>query len=94
VAAGTPGSPGSPDRPIAVTPPTVVGCAAKDGRPPGWEAGCGGASLLTGVLVPRVLGQGSRNGRTSLRSSARQVPINAQAKAAPASHATVTRVFP
>ena len=81
------GRPGRPGRPIAGAPPMVIGCAAKDGRPPGWEAACGGASSLTGVRVPCVLGQASRNGRTSLRSSARQVPISAQARAAPASHA-------
>ena len=94
VPAGRPGRPARPGRAIAGPPPTVVGWAAKEGRPPGCVAGSGGASWLEGVGLPCVLGQTPRKGRTSLRSSARQVPISAQARAAPASHARVTRVFP
>jgi hypothetical protein len=94
VPAGRPGRPARPGRAIAGPPPTVVGWAAKDGRPSGCVAGSGGASWLEGVGLPCVLGQASRKGRTSLRSSARQVPISAHARAAPASHARVTRVFP
>ena len=85
---------GRPGRPIAGAPAIVVGCAANEGRPAGWEAACGGASRLTGVRGPCALGQASRKGRMSLRSSARQVPISAKAMIAPESHARVARVRP
>ena len=72
----------------------MIGCEVSDGLPEGWVAAGGGASSLTGVRVPCVLGQASRKGRMSLRRSARHVPMSAQATSAPASHATVTLVCP
>ena len=85
---------GRPGRPIAGAPPIVIGCEVSDGLPEGWVAAGDGASSLTGVRVPCVLGQASRKGRMSLRRSARHVPISAQATSAPASQATVTLVCP
>ena len=59
---------GRPGRPIAGAPPIVVGCAAKDGRPAGCEAGCGGASWLTGVREPARWAR--RRGRAGCRCAA------------------------
>jgi hypothetical protein len=94
VVSGSPpsiGRPGSPGRPVAARGESAPGDPSVDWAACRWS---GGASSVTWVGEPCVLGQAPWNGRTSLRSTARQVPMSAHAIIAPASHATVARVLP